>query len=429
MLSPHDQLDLTIESVAYRGQGVARHEGLVVFVAGVAPGERVRVRIEKRKRNYAEARLLAVQESSPDRIQPCCRLPNGTRVPGCVYDHLAYPAEVALKQGQLDAFLRRLPGGETLTFIPPFASPLDRHYRNKIVLHAQRTTRDPIPRLGYFGDDNRTVIDIPACPLARAEINMALDAFRHATEFRRLRDTESVTFRWTESDGVVLWRGENPPSRNLTERAPFGDVRVPAEGFYQVNPEVASGLVRQATAWFQEDYSGSSGRSPSIANTNGSIKTGGRASARADRDILDLYCGAGIFALACAQAGAQHVIGIESSHTAIAAAIANASTFHVEARFLCQPMIEAAHDNFSGIDLTHATVIVDPPRQGLEPEVVQGLIQARPQHLCYVSCDPATLTRDLTLLLPAGYRLRQARLFDMFPRTAHFETAVWMARA
>ena len=406
-----DHLDLTIESIAYRGQGVARHEGLVIFVAGVASGERVRVRLEKIHRNYAEARLLAVQESSPERIPPCCRLSAGMRVPGCVYDHLAYPAEVALKQGQLEAFLRRLPGGEAITFTPPYPSPLDRHYRNKIVLHAQRTPRDPLPRLGYFGEDNRTIIDIPACPLARAEINTALAAFRKTTDFRHLRHEDEVTFRWTAADGVVHWRGAAPdnalgPERAgatcLTEQTPFGNIRVPRDGFYQVNPEVAHALVQQVTQWF---------------------------AAGSARDLLDLYCGVGVFALACAKAGAGRVEGIEASRTAVVTALENARAHSVPAIFHCRTMSEARRDNFGNFAMAQATVIVDPPRQGLEPEVAQALASAKPQRILYVSCDPATLTRDLKILLPAGYILREARLFDMFPRTAHFETAVLLEKA
>ena len=445
MLSAGAQLDLTIESIAYRGQGVARLEGLVIFVAGVAPGERVRVRIEKQRRNYAEARLLAVQESSPDRIQPCCRLSNGTRIPGCVYDHLAYPAEVALKQRQLEDFLRRLPGGEAITFAPPVPSPLDRHYRNKIVLHAQRTPRDKVPRLGYFGEDNRTVIDIPACPLARAEINTALAAFRKPGTLRSLHDGETVTFRWTAANGVVVWRGEfseqalgpgragatvaqaecgepdqidrpetsaeNHHNPCITEHTTFGDVRVPADGFYQVNPEVAAELVQQVAKWFVESRGARSAR-PSIPN----------------HDLLDLYCGVGVFAIACAKVGAGRVEGIESGRTAVAAANENAREHGVQATFHCRIMTDAARDNFGGFDMTQATVIVDPPRQGLEPEVAQALAAAKPAQIFYISCDPATLTRDLKILLPAGYALREARVFDMFPRTAHFETAVRMEK-
>ena len=418
MPSPGELLDLTIESIAYRGQGVSRQEGLVIFTAGVAPGERVRVRIGKLRRNYAEAQLLAVQQASPDRIPPCCRIAGGTRVPGCVYDHMAYPAEVALKQRQLEEFLRRLPGGDRIAFAPPVPSPLDTHYRNKIVLHVQRTPRDKLPRLGYVGDDNRTVIDIPACPLARAEINTALAAFRKPGTLRSLRDGESITFRWTAADGVVWWRGDldgsspvgrpppdgatpDTPQHHLTEQPPPGAVQVPLDGFYQVNPEVATLLVRQVTEWFAAGRGG---------------------------DLLDLYSGVGVFAIACARAGAGRVEAIESGRSAVAAAIENARAHGVQATFHCQTMADAARNQFSGFDLSRATVVLDPPRQGMEPDVAQALAAAKPERIFYISCDPATLARDLKILIPAGYALREARLFDMFPRTAHFETAVRMER-
>ncbi|MEO5368012.1 MAG: TRAM domain-containing protein [Magnetococcus sp. WYHC-3] len=401
-----DLLDLSIDSIAYGGQGIARVDGLVVFVAGVVPGERVRVRIEKLRRNYAEAQLLAVQASSPDRIPGCCRQPTGARTPGCVYDHMAYAAEVVCKQRQAEEFLRRLPDCNTLVCAVPFPSPKERHYRNKIVLHAARGPRDKLPRLGYYGDDNRTVMDIPSCPLARAEINTALAAFRQTDEFRRLHNTESVTFRWTPTDGVVQWRDQTPPPcQHVTETAPFGAMLVPADGFYQVNPEVAAELVRQVTAWFAA------------------------GSCAAKRDLLDLYCGAGVFAIACAKAGANRVEGIEGHGMASAAAIENARLHGVTAEIHCQHMTAAAQQAFGGRDMHNTTVIVDPPRQGLEPEVVQALATAKPPRIGYVSCDPATLARDLKILLPAGYRICAARLFDMFPRTAHFELAVWLELA
>ena len=273
------------------------------------------------------------------------------------------------------------------------------------MLHAQLPLPAALPRLGYVGDDNRTVLEIPACPLARDEINTALAAFRQAPEFRRLRDGDAVTFRWTAADGAIEWAEvragppDPPPPEYLTEQAPFGPVRVPAAGFYQVNPEVATELVRQVTAWF---------------------------SAAGGGDLLDLYCGAGIFAIACARAGARRTAGIESGRVAVAAAVENAHFHHVQVRFDCQEMRAAARAKFGEFPMTDTTVIVDPPRQGLEPEVAQALVAAQPRRICYVSCDPATLTRDLKLILPAGYALRAARLFDMFPRTAHFEMAVWL---
>lgn len=409
-----DELDLAIETVVFRGAGLARHAGCVIFVCGVAPGERVRVRVERLRRNYAEARLLDVIEPSPDRIAPCCRLPvvSGTGdlasrpVPGCVYDHLAYAAEVAIKQRQLADFLSRLPAsGHPVAFLPPVASPLERHYRNKIVLHAARGRNDRVPRLGYLAEDNRTVVDLPACPLARTPINDALASFRASTAFPQLRDGQDVTFRWTAADGTIHWIGRPAADAPwLTESTPAGPLHVSRGGFFQVNPEVAHALMQQITDWY----------------------TAGRNTAP---DVLDLYCGVGGFGLACALAGAPRVLGIESGRDAIACARANAQTRHMTAEFRCQSGTQAVADAFGGFDLTTATVIVDPPRDGLEPAVSQALAAARPPRILYVSCDPATLSRDLKILLPAGYRLAAARLFDLFPRTAHFESAVVLARS
>ena len=405
MITPGDLLDLTVETVAYRGSGIARHEGCVVFVAGVAPGERVRVRVDRLRRNYAEARLLAVLASAPERIAPCCRLADGTRVPGCVYDHLAYPAEVALKHRQAGEFLGLLPGAAGARILPAVPSPADRHYRNKIVLHAQRARRGlPALVLGYLGDDNRTVVDIPACPLACAPINEALAAFRVSREFGRQPDGGSDTFRWTAADGVRRWSGgDAPPAERLTEETPLGPVAVPAGAFHQVNPGLAPALVRQVSEWFGE--------------------AGG-----AGADVLDLYCGVGAFGLACGRAGARRVVGIETGRDAVAAARDNARRHAIPAVFHCRTAAEAAAGGFDGVALGAATVVVDPPRQGLEPAVTAALARLRPARILYVSCDPATLARDLRALLPAGYELRVWRVFDLFPRTAHFETVVWLER-
>jgi 23S rRNA (uracil1939-C5)-methyltransferase len=411
-----DELDLAIESVAYLGNGVARHGGMVVFVPGVAPGEQVRARVERVHRTYAEARLIAVSSPSPDRRAPDCRLPDGTHVPGCVYDHLAYPAECAIKQAQLESFLRRLPGCGAVPFPPPVASPLSLHYRNKIVLHVAEVLADRSPSAGYRGDDPRTVVDIPACPLAREPINESLARFRASPAFNRLRTGEHLTFRWTQEDGVVAWSGSRDPQRpvfllpgtgktwtsasRLTERAPFGPVQVPLAGFYQVNPEVADALVRQVSLWYGE------------AGVAG--------------DVLDFYSGVGVFAIACARAGARRTIGLESGRAAVDAAKDNARTHGVRVEFRCQGVGAAAQKLLAGCDRTRTVVIADPPRQGMEPEAVDAIAAAKPRLLFYVSCDPATLARDLQRLLPAGFTVRQARLFDLFPRTAHFETVVWL---
>ncbi|MDD5704522.1 MAG: TRAM domain-containing protein [Kiritimatiellae bacterium] len=405
MIRIGDILRLRILDVVYRGRGLARHEGEVVFVDGVAPGEDVVARVTVCKRRYAEARLQEVLSASEDRCVPCARLPDGDRVPGCVYDHLAYAAEVALKLRQLRGFLAASIGTDLpeLTALP---SPRPLHYRNKTVLHAQRRGHG-VAKVGYFGEDNRTIVDLPACPLACPEINADWQSSQSALR-RELADGETVTWRWTVTDGVVRWRGRaDDAAPPLTELSAAGSLRVPRDGFYQVNPEVADALVRQVRDWFSEAAAES------------------RCSG-----LLDLYCGVGVFALACAQAsGLKRVCGIETNGAAVAAARHNARELGVDASFRCGTVAATAGALFEGHDPARTVVIADPPRQGLEPAAVAVLCETRPAHIIHVSCDPATLARDLRVLAAGGYRTRAIRLFDMFPRTAHFESAVWLTSA
>lgn len=399
-----DELELNIDDVVNGGQGLARHDGMVIFVGGTLAGEHVRARLTRLHKRFAEARLLNVRSPAADRIPSCCRLPDGSRVPGCVYDHVSYPAEVALKQRQLAGMLARLPGAGDTPFDQPFASPLPLNYRNKIVLHAARDRLADRLSLGYVADDNRTVVDVAACPLARAPINEALAEFRASHAFGRLQNGQRVTLRWTPTDGVVTWVGA-PPTKHppLSEQTPLGMLRVPLDGFFQVNPEVCEALVRQVSEWLAVDL-----------DTRASV--------------LDLYCGAGLFTLAAAARGFREAIGIETGRSAVAAARINAHALNLHASFHCQDVAAAASTGFGGRDLTAATVIVDPPRQGLDATLSKALARARPRCVLYISCDPATLARDLRILLPGGYRIARARLFDMFPRTAHYETAVRLER-
>ena len=402
MLETGTRLDLKIEDVAYRGPGIAHHEGLVIFVDRVAPGERIEAEITSCKKNFAEARVLRLLEPSPHRIPPCTQVADGTSLPGCVYDFLDYPTEVEVKHRQMLGLLRQVPGIREAA-LPPFASPAELKYRNKIVLHVQRAGREPA-HIGYYGDDNRTVVDIERCPLACDAINFAWAAQRDEAR-RKLENGQRITLRWTPADGVASWvdqASETAPM--LTEESPVGPMKVPLDGFYQVNTAVAGELVRQVRDWYA------------------------RAAAESGtRHLLDLYCGVGVFALACAADGAAPVLGIESVRPAIAAARQNSRALGQAATFHCARVEEAARTGFGDLDLSRYLVIADPPRQGLDPNVIDTLGNGRAPHLIYAACDPATLARDVKRLASFGYRLRAARMLDMFPRTRHFETAVWLS--
>jgi tRNA/tmRNA/rRNA uracil-C5-methylase (TrmA/RlmC/RlmD family) len=326
------------------------------------------------------------------------------RVPGCVYDHLAYACEVHAKQAQLEGFLRRLPNGCEIAFQPPFASPSSLHYRNKIVLHTARLGRRV--RLGYRKEPSHEVLDMAACPLACDAINEALARLRASDLFSQLPHGADVTFRHTPRDGACWWTGGSPAevsSAMLTEDSVAGPLRVPRNGFYQVNPAVGDALVSRAVSWVAEEHGA--------------------------QEILDLYCGVGVFGLACMKAGASRLCGVESGRAALAAAQANARDLGIPAQFHCCALGQEACDLPALLPRPESTTcIVDPPREGMSSDIVQALTARGPRRIIYVSCDPATLSRDLALLLRGGYRIAQAALFDMFPRTGHFESLVDVRR-
>jgi 23S rRNA (uracil1939-C5)-methyltransferase len=163
-----------IEKLVYGGDGLARIDGRVVFIPGTAAGETVQACVTHVKPNFARARLTEVLAPSPARIAPCCRVRDpvsgaSAHVPGCVYDHLDYGAELQAKQLQLESFLARLPQSAAPTLLPPFAAPQPLRYRNKIVLHAVCDRRGT--RLGYLQEPSHRVLDLANCPLACDAVN------------------------------------------------------------------------------------------------------------------------------------------------------------------------------------------------------------------------------------------------------------------
>ena len=397
---------LRIGSIAYRGAGVARAaDGAVCFVPGTCPGELVEAELAEERRTFRKMRLARVLEPSPDRLaSPECLLPGGAPVPGCVYGHARHEAEVAWKNGQLRDFLVRQAGlagaGERLE--APLVSPAALHYRNKCVLHVA-----PRRTLGYYGEDNETVVDVPSCPLSVAPIDDEIAAMRADEAFWRYAAAGSeVGLRWTKADGVALWvdrprdRGRRPePLPDLSEETPIlGRMRVPARGFWQMNGAVGGALVSAVSDVLR---------------------------AAAPARLLDLYCGVGVFGLSAAKTGVPRVVGADSGRDVVRAAGENAREHGLDgrARFECADVARAARRLLSENAGPGGAVLVDPPRAGLDPRVVDELLAHPAGMLLYVSCAPDTLSRDLRrLCAPGGYALRSARLFDMFPRTAHFET-------
>lgn len=209
-------IEIGIHSFAFGGAGVGRlPDGKICFVRGAAPGEQVEVEVTDDRSSYAYARLISVKQSSQDRVVPFCPLAinrndNGKRCPGCSYSHVKYEEEILWKQRQLENFLIRDHLVEKDRFRAPVPAPSRSGWRNKIRLSAGTLNGKTV--LGYKGDDNITVIDVPECPLARRSINEALQKYRAE---QPSKDATHVTFRWTLHDGVIVRPNTMEPGKRF----------------------------------------------------------------------------------------------------------------------------------------------------------------------------------------------------------------------
>ncbi len=406
-------VSLKIEKNVYGGDGLCRlGDGRVCFVPGAFVGETVRAEIVEQKKRYVKARLVEIVETEGVRASPDPRLPppeTAGRI-GLVYAPVTYATELKIKQDQLENFLWKV--AHSVVPLRVVGAPQTLGYRNKVVYHTERQGGKWV--LGYRAEPEHRVVDMPQDPLACDAINAALPAIRSGVVSlltqgaRAVRQSakaaDNVTVRWTAIDGVKWWLGEPPQSLELHERADGRTFRVPGDGFFQVNPAVGDMLAKAV----REAYAAGSEAAP---------------------HVLDLYCGVGVFGLCCLQGAAQgaeppRLVGIESGRGAVAAAKRNAEAMGVKSNFFCERVGASLGRIKAG---ARHTVIVDPPRGGMEPNVPGWLVNRPSPRLIYVSCDPATLVRDLATLAKT-YEIRDVTLFDMFPRTARFETLVVMEK-
>ena len=402
----------------YGGDGLGRlGDGRVIFVPGAFAGESVKAEIVEEKKHFVKARLVEIVEASPDRIASpfgpntqTSQHPNTTSTsslfssfPGMVYANLSFAGENKVKESQLkDAFERaRLPLGE---FSGADAAGEPLHYRNKVVYHFAKKGDKWL--LGYRMEPSHEILDVTEDPLARPEINAKLPEIRRSVmtllttgPVAIRKDVErkgNVTIRWTAQTGVKWWLGDAPKDLVLKEMTCGRVFDVPADGFYQVNPEIGDRLVKSVIDVFE--------------------------ARRAESDeVLDLYCGVGVFGLCMKPA---KLTGIESGRQAIEFAKRNAAALKSSGRFFADQVGRSLR-KIKVSDRT--TIVVDPPRGGMEPNVPKWLAACGAPRIIYVSCDPATLVRDLKTIV-SGYDIESVRWFNMFPRTARFETMVVLKR-
>src|SRR6059058_613894 len=349
-------VDLKIEDVAFGGKGVGRESGKAVFVPYTIEGETVSAEIVREKKQFSEAELVEVKQSSPDRVEPKC--PYFGRCGGCAYQHITYEHQLAIKWRQVRDALKRIGKLKDVPLRPIIPSPKQYAYRNRITVHAQEDV------IGFFRRDSHQLIDIERCPISTDEVNRALAELRAQPHVR---------------DGHYTLRAS-------------ANARV----FSQTNDAVAKTL-RDLVV--------------DLVSPNQDL-------------LIDAYCGAGFFAKALLDKF-ERVIGIDWDRFAIAAAKEDATDKEtyiggdVEAEL--SAMLQTS-------DRNQTTVIVDPPATGLSGQIRKTIVDLAPATLIYVSCNPATLARDLADL-GARFKIESVTPLDMFPQTAEIEVVAHLQRS
>lgn len=442
---------LTIEKLIYGGDGLAHlpadesGSGKAVFIPFVLAGEKVEAFPAERKPGFVRANVESVLEPSPHRVHPEC--PYFSQCGGCHYQHASYEHQLEIKKDILRETLRRTAKVDLELEIKIHASP-PWNYRNRSRLQVRTA---PTFSVGYFKTGSHDLLAVEQCPISSPLINQGisvlwqsgrsgkvprgvreLEFFANADDTQLLvevstaPDSRRADLRaWSEDlsadlaaiAGVIVFRESQPGTRHsherllsvgvehLTYQTQRAAYRVSSGSFFQTNRHLTDELVRIVT-------SGQSGES-----------------------ALDLYAGVGLFSTALG-GDFRHIVSVESSQTSSADLSYNQSS-HGETVQATTEQYLARIQDFGrvgkGTVLPHILhkpdlAVVDPPRNGLGQRVAQLLANLGAPRVVYVSCDPATLARDLVVLFAGGYRIEQLHLVDLFPQTFHLETIVHLAR-
>ncbi len=435
------EIEVTVERLAYGGNGVARFNGFVVFVPGTLPGDVVRAQITKRKRAYGEARLLEVLTPGPDRIAPVAAHP------GVSWQVLPYEKQLEIKVEQVEDALRRIGHLDGFELEPIVAAEELWGYRNKLEysfgtdddgtlicgFHAPGSWEDIVDGVSLLGSDRLARAREEVLAFCREQGLGAYDrrtqtGFLRNLVLREARRTGEVQVRLVTSRGELgtsafeqaveatslVWTqidqvGETTQGgfselvagrETITEQLGGLDYAISSEAFFQTNTEMAERLYEVAI-----DY----------------------AQLKGWERVYDLYCGIGTIGLSLARKAGE-VWGLEVIEPAVADAIANARRNEIEnAQFFAGDVRLALGE------LVHTAgrpdvLVVDPPRAGLSQKVVRRVIEANPKRIVYVSCNPTTLAPNAAQLVEAGYTLTRVRPVDMFPQTPHIECVALLER-
>ena len=380
-----------VERLLPGGLGLAHEAGKTIFVSLAAPGDRVRVTVDREQGNILFTSITEILTPSPMRIEPPC--PYFGLCGGCDFQQLTYEAQLISKAEIIRDCLRRIAG---LKILPDINVQPSREwrYRSRAVWQLDRNEET----IGYYERGSRKVCDVADCAVLAPELQQTLERVRgtpwHSIP-HDLKHLQGVT-----GDNGVSLSPEFAEFRTTELQLKLGEdvYTFNAEAFFQINQELLGPLL---------DFA--------LKDARGET-------------AVDLYCGVGLFTLPLARSF-KHVFGVESNPVATRFARQNVNRAGLDqARIITATVSEWITDATLG-DGRCDFVLLDPPRAGAESAVIKGILKLEPSQISYVSCDPATLARDLKKLIAGGYEIHSIAAFDLFPQTHHVETVVRLSRA
>jgi 23S rRNA (uracil1939-C5)-methyltransferase len=445
-LEKNETVELVIEDLSHEGNGVGRYQGYTLFVPGALPGERIQAKATKLKKQFGYARLMEIVEPAASRTVPPC--PIYKRCGGCTLQHMDYQAQLEFKRKLVEDNLRRIGKIEGVPVHPTIGMEEPWRYRNKAQVPIGEEEGGLIG--GFYAQRSHEIIDMEACLIQHEKSDEVVArvkeiagkhgvrAYNEETHGGLLRHVVTkVGFATGQIMIVLITNGEKIPNRDalvneLVSSVPgvtsivqnintkktnviFGDetrvlwgeeyiydtigdvtFAISARSFYQVNPVQTERLYGKALEY---------------------------AALTGEENVIDAYCGIGTISLFLAQK-AKHVFGVEIVPDAIEDAKRNARLNGMNnvtfAAGEAETVIPKWYEEGNAADV----MVVDPPRKGCDEKLLDTIVAMKPERVVYVSCNPATLARDLRILEDGGYRTVEVQPVDMFPHTSHVECVV-----
>ncbi len=449
-LTKNQIIHLKILSLSSDGNGVGRYEGQAVFVPSTAAGDFCEVKIVKLAKSYAFGRLQKVLETGEGRRESDC--PVSQSCGGCCFRHLSYEAELLAKQGFVQDALQRL-GGLQAPVLPALPSPSINRYRGKVQYPVAADANGGLA-YGFYAARSHRLVPCTDCLLQPALLNQiaqqAAALLRAAKmppydETRRSGLVRHICLRQSRHNGEVLLTfvlaKPVPPSftalvkelcSNLPEIAGVYTNLNKSQGNVIFGPNFTllygRTSIREVICGVPQNLGPAAFSQVNPAGAEELFALARRmAAVQPDEMLLDLYCGAGVIGLSMA-ADCRALVGVEIEKEAVQAAKESAGEMGLtNARFICADAAEAARQ-LAEEGLRPDVAVLDPPRKGCGEAALRPLLQMAPGRVIMVSCNPATLARDLAFLVAHGYEVVQVQPIDLFPRTRHVETCVLLKK-